>query len=867
MDTHIPDTRTASVGADVVIAARPPKPVAPRGRAFAERIERNFPTALKKIDRWVGWRWAWRNGKWTKPPVRVDGNGYASSTDPGTWSTFDKAIAALKRSSNSLDGIGLVFVGDDDLAGVDVDHLPDHQIAAVILKNFAGTYCELSPTGKVHVWARGTVKHSGRKAAAEVEVYDSGRYFTVTGDQIDGSAAEVTNQQAALDWLHRKVFEKADPAKAEHRRDCERRQSDKEILEAARNADRNGAKFAAMFDCGNWQAYYESQSEADLWLCSRLAFYFGRSYDAIDRMFQQSGLMREKWNRSDYRNHTLNVAVNGSSETYSPPRSRPPAIMGRTNGTKGTKGNGATHPFDPGTGEVRPEPAEDDPDPLDIFGDPDLTGWPELTANCLPDPIFDYAICEGERIGADPVVVAAHALAACSTSISDEWRVQPKQFDRAWTQQARLWVCVVKDVGVRGTDIIKSAWKPLFERQARLREQWYLENQKWLERNPDHAGKKFVPTPGDPKPLLKRLTTSDASVERISDILAEGATDKIAYVADELALFFDFGRYSSSKNGGTGARAQMLQAYDGGPQNIDRVIKGSTYVKNWSISVSGNIQYRRLAEIAKFLVNDGLFQRLMTFHARTMPHRENDDIEQTGDHLTKYPDLHNMLCALVPTSQATDASVLTFDEGAREERQLFRRLIGRLTQDPTLPTIIRETAAKWEGLLARLSLIYHMIDETHQRLTQPALARATCPTGTSLVIGRATVIKAANFIQQLVLPNLFRLGYHTMPEDGFIGSHARWIAGYILARECRSISMSQIGRAYRELRGKTREFQIVMQFLSDAGWVAPEEQTRHDSFVWRVNPAVYTVFSARAKEERERREQVRELIKIKVANL
>jgi hypothetical protein len=114
---------------------------------------------------------------------------------------------------------------------------------------------------------------------------------------------------------------------------------------------------------------------------------------------------------------------------------------------------------------------------------------------------------------------------------------------------------------------------------------------------------------------------------------------------------------------------------------------------------------------------------------------------------------------------------------------------------------------------------------------------------------------------------LFRLGYHTMPEDGFIGSHARWIAGYILARGCKSITMSQIGRAYRDLRGQSQEIQRVMQFLSDAGWVTLEEQTRHDSFVWRVSPAVHTVFSARAKAELEHRELVRELIKIKVSDL
>ena len=236
------------------------------------------------------------------------------------------------------------------------------------MRNFVGTYCELSPTGKIHALAYGKPRHSGRKAAAAVEVYDSGRYFTATGDHIAGSNAEVTNQQAALDWLHKEIFEKPNdrPVKPERRCDYDRRQSDQELLDVARNADRNGAKFASLFDGGNWKAYYPSPSEAELWLCARLAFYFNKDVDAIDRMFRQSALMREKWNRADYRNRTIGDAIAGTSETYNGSRKARP------------NGNGGTHPFDPGTGEVykatsTPESAGDYiPDayaPLDILGE------------------------------------------------------------------------------------------------------------------------------------------------------------------------------------------------------------------------------------------------------------------------------------------------------------------------------------------------------------------------------------------------------------------------------------------------------------------------------------------------------------------
>ena len=53
-------------------------------------------------------------------------------------------------------------------------------------------------------------------------------------------------------------------------------------------------------------------------------------------------------------------------------------------------------------------------------------------------------------------------------------------------------------------------------------------------------------------------------------------------------------------------------------------------------------------------------------------------------------------------------------------------LIERLQVDPTLPTIIRETAPKWSGLLARLSLIFHLVELAEQRRTAKHSSRATC---------------------------------------------------------------------------------------------------------------------------------------------
>jgi hypothetical protein len=99
-------------------------------------------------------------------------------------------------------------------------------------------------------------------------------------------------------------------------------------------------------------------------------------------------------------------------------------------------------------------------EPVDIIGAPEMVGWPELTPDCLPAPLYRYVVGEAERLNVDPCALAAHALAAVSAVCSDAWKVKPKRHD-GWTQQPRIWACVVKDVGQRGTDMIRSAFWPI----------------------------------------------------------------------------------------------------------------------------------------------------------------------------------------------------------------------------------------------------------------------------------------------------------------------------------------------------------------------------------------------------------------------
>ena len=88
---------------------------------------------------------------------------------------------------------------------------------------------------------------------------------------------------------------------------------DTTLLERARRG-RTGAKFIRLWN-GDYSDY-PSPSEADLALCSLLAFWTNRDAVRIDALFRHSGLMREKWDRTDYRENTISKACETTAEEW-----------------------------------------------------------------------------------------------------------------------------------------------------------------------------------------------------------------------------------------------------------------------------------------------------------------------------------------------------------------------------------------------------------------------------------------------------------------------------------------------------------------------------------------------------------------------
>jgi primase-polymerase (primpol)-like protein len=76
--------------------------------------------------------------------------------------------------------------------------------------------------------------------------------------------------------------------------------SDEVVLERALAADKE-ERFSKLWS-GQWEKQYASQSEADMALCCKLAFWTGKNRVQMDRLFRQSKLFREKWDERHHAN-------------------------------------------------------------------------------------------------------------------------------------------------------------------------------------------------------------------------------------------------------------------------------------------------------------------------------------------------------------------------------------------------------------------------------------------------------------------------------------------------------------------------------------------------------------------------------------
>jgi primase-polymerase (primpol)-like protein len=174
----------------------------------AERLSLNIeliPEELKQRNQWVLWRLEERNDKTTKIPYTTKRK-HASSTDAETWTSFDSAFDFYKGSNGYFNGIGYVFSSDDPFTGIDLDkcisegNLTDE--AKAIVKELS-SYTERSQSKNgLHTIIK-AVLPGNRNRTGNIEMYDTGRFFAMTGDHILHTPETIEERQSELNSIYK----------------------------------------------------------------------------------------------------------------------------------------------------------------------------------------------------------------------------------------------------------------------------------------------------------------------------------------------------------------------------------------------------------------------------------------------------------------------------------------------------------------------------------------------------------------------------------------------------------------------------------------------------------------------------------------
>ena len=285
-----------------------------------------IPVALTDREQWVCWRGEpTKNGRLGKKPVDAKRNQLANITDSSTWASFSQAESLYHQKRPYL-GLGFVFSSDDPLLGIDLDncrHTESGQIEdwAQQLIDCCQTYSEVSPSGSgVKLFMQGKMpgtRHKAQYQTGAVEMYDCKRFFTVTGQHLDDTPKEISENPLAIKNVYEMVFAATEQPTTTDKLVVSPIQMDDQALIEKATLAQNGNQFRLLWE-GDWQAAgHPSASEADLALASRLAFWTQRDYSRIENLMRQSGLNRDKYQRDDYMQRTIQKACQ-SGKIYDP---------------------------------------------------------------------------------------------------------------------------------------------------------------------------------------------------------------------------------------------------------------------------------------------------------------------------------------------------------------------------------------------------------------------------------------------------------------------------------------------------------------------------------------------------------------------
>lgn len=309
-------------------------------------IQNAFPHEVMDIPNWCVWKYTEVNGRLTKIPFNPTTGEKARSNDPNTWVDFNAARDAYK--DQKVDGVGFFF--EEPYVGIDLDDVEDEihrfqrgdhtdNIVSEFHEAFK-SYSEISPSGTgIHIIVKGNIPGERRRKGG-VEIYEKGRFFTMTGHTLGKYYSITPASQNTMQRIYDKYLKSNNNTKYYDKtsQGIAHNLSEGEVVAHINNSKQSGLFNTLMH--GSWEGHYTSQSDADMAFANLLAFWCAKDFDQMDSLFRQSNLYRGKWDSkrgdSTYGEQTLYKAINEVSNIYTPTNKQEPLkyVFGEAFGTE-----------------------------------------------------------------------------------------------------------------------------------------------------------------------------------------------------------------------------------------------------------------------------------------------------------------------------------------------------------------------------------------------------------------------------------------------------------------------------------------------------------------------------------------------------
>lgn len=624
---------------------RPPKPA----YKFGGKLPRAFDR-LRDVRQWVTWDYTWnaKKRKWDKPPCSAHTGKLASINDPYALGTFEQAAATAQR--RRMAGVGFLLKPGDDLTGGDLDDCVTDSgslspLAAEVIER-GETYAEYSPSAEgIRFLASGKVPYAMKDDKLGVEMYGTGRYLTITGNQVEGTPDEIRPAPNTIARLQEVVAAS---------------KGEKPKAAANGHAKPAGDDFfqnvnaAALSRCDQWvpTLHPTAKKERGSGAWRVKSTNLGRHLEE-DLSYHAKGIQ-------DFGKERGLTAIDAVIEYGSAPDAISAAMwlcrqIGVEPASLGWKGAASSAKAQQANGKAKAEsaaPSSEWPDPVPL-----PTALPPVASfdyGMLPLKLQPWVRDISERMQCPPDYVAVTSMVALGAVVGRKIALRPKRDDN-WAVTPNLWGLCVGPPGVMKSPAQDEGLKPLRALAAAARAEFEAAKAVWdvqekvakaqAHNNEKEAAKKLAKdpkaiiedllkpvVPGSEEPVLKRYVSTNCTYEALAVLMQQNPNGMLVDRDEMLALLDRL-----DEEGHADERGFYLSGWNGNsPYTVDRIGRGfDLHVEAVCISTIGGTQPARLSQYLEQTRrggrnNDGLIQR---FGMLVWP-----DISPTWENVDRKPD-------------------------------------------------------------------------------------------------------------------------------------------------------------------------------------------------------------------------------------